>query len=95
MHESGIHVAALIDDPRSFQPFLPEEVGAVGPVFVIGKHTGSRALRHLLAERGISIHDETIEELLQLVRRAAEERKRELTGEELEELYRRANESDQ
>ena len=86
-HESGIHVAGLIKDPRSFQPFLPEEVGARS-VFVAGKHTGSRALRHLLAERGISTDGEVVDALLRLVRRTAEERKRELTGEELEELYR-------
>jgi homocitrate synthase NifV len=91
-HESGMHVAGLIDDPRSFQAFLPERVGAAGPVFVAGKHSGSRALRYLLAERGISTDDESVEELLQLVRRTAEERKRELTGEELEELYRRVDE---
>jgi homocitrate synthase NifV len=87
VHESGIHVAALIGDPRSYQPFLPEEVGAVGPSFVAGKHSGSRALRHLLAERGITDDNGTIEELLPLVRQAAEERKRELTLDELEELY--------
>jgi homocitrate synthase NifV len=91
-HESGIHVAGLIDDSHSFQPFLPEQVGASGPVFVAGKHTGSRAVRYLLAERGISIEKEEIEDLLQLVRKAAEERKRELTGEELEGLYRRVHE---
>jgi len=91
-HESGIHVAGLINDPRSFQPFLPEEVGAAGTTFVAGKHTGTRALRYLLAERGISTDDRTIEQLVQLVRRAAEEQKRELTGEELEELHRRVHE---
>jgi homocitrate synthase NifV len=91
-HESGIHVAGLIDDPYAFQAFLPEHVGASGPVFVAGKHTGSRALRYLLAERGLSIEDGEIEDLLRLVRRAAEERKRELTGDELEELYRRVHE---
>ena len=94
-HESGIHVAGLIDDPRSFQPFLPEEVGAAGTTFVAGKHTGTRALRYLLAERGISTDDGTVEQLVQLVRRTAEERKRELTGEELEELHRRVHEHGQ
>jgi homocitrate synthase NifV len=92
-HESGMHVAGLIDDPYAFQPFLPEQVGASGPVFVAGKHSGSRALRYLLAERGISLEDEEIEDLVQLVRRAAEESKRELTGEELEGFYRTVHES--
>jgi homocitrate synthase NifV len=89
VHESGIHVAGLIKDPRSFQPFLPEEVGAVGPTFVAGKHSGSKALRHLLSERGIVVQNGVVDELLPLVRRAAEQRKRELLIEELEELHRR------
>jgi len=49
----------------------------------------------LLAERGISTDDGTVEQLVQLVRRMAEERKRELTGEELEELHRRVHEHGQ
>jgi homocitrate synthase NifV len=93
-HESGIHVAGLIKNARSFQPFLPEEVGAPGSVFVAGKHSGSGAVRHLLAERGISTEGELVDALLRLVRRAAEERKRALTGEELEGLYRGLHEND-
>jgi homocitrate synthase NifV len=85
--ESGIHVAGLIRDPRSFQAFPPEEVGAAGAVFVAGKHTGSHAVRHLLGERGIAVDDRTARELVPAVRRAARDRKRALTGEELEELY--------
>jgi homocitrate synthase NifV len=87
-HESGIHVAALITDPRSYQPFSPAEVGASGPVFVAGKHTGSRALQYLLAERGISVHADEARELVGHVRHVAELYKRELTGDELAELCR-------
>jgi homocitrate synthase NifV len=89
VHESGIHVAGLIRDPRSFQPFLPEEVGAGTAVFVAGKHTGSHAVRHLLAERGIAIDDRTASALVPSVREAARDRKRALTGDELEELHAR------
>ncbi len=94
VHESGIHVAALIKNPHSFQPFLPAEVGASGTVFVAGKHTGSQALRHILADRGITVGAEAARELLPLVRQAAEEKKRELTTEELEQLYRLGQQSD-
>jgi len=89
VHESGIHVAALLGDPRSYQPFLPAEVGAEGPIFVAGKHSGSHALRHLLATRGIDEENGLLEELLPLVRRVAEQRKRALTLDELESLHRR------
>jgi homocitrate synthase NifV len=45
MHESGIHCAALLKDPLSYQPFLPENAGQKETQFVLGKHSGSRYLR--------------------------------------------------
>jgi homocitrate synthase NifV len=45
MHESGIHCAALLKDPFSYQPFLPENVGQKETIFVLGKHSGSKHLR--------------------------------------------------
>jgi homocitrate synthase NifV len=88
VHESGTHVAALLKDPYSYQPFLPEAVGAPGTRFVVGKHTGSAALRHILRSRGIEVKPEIAKELIPHVRRVAEEEKRELTAEEVERLYR-------
>lgn len=45
MHESGIHCAALLKDPLSYQPYLPENAGRKETRFVFGKHSGSRYLR--------------------------------------------------
>ena len=45
MHESGIHCAALLKDPLSYQPFLPEAIGQKETRFVLGKHSGNRYLR--------------------------------------------------
>ncbi len=45
MHESGIHCAALLKDPLSYQPYLPETTGHKETQFVLGKHSGSRYLR--------------------------------------------------
>jgi homocitrate synthase NifV len=42
-HESGIHCHALIKDPNTYQPFLPETVGRGEAVFVSGKHSGRSA----------------------------------------------------
>ncbi|MFO8085006.1 MAG: hypothetical protein R6U27_11885 [Desulfobacterales bacterium] len=47
MHESGIHCAALLKDPLSYQPFLPENAGQKETQFVLGKHSGSRYLRKI------------------------------------------------
>jgi homocitrate synthase NifV len=87
-HESGVHVAGLIENPYSFQPFLPSDIGGEQS-FVAGKHTGSRALRHILAGEGITVDDENLEQLICLVRQVAEETKRELAREEIRELYDR------
>jgi homocitrate synthase NifV len=54
-HESGIHCAGLIKDKLSYQPYMPETVGRAGSRFVLGSHSGSKAIRHLLAEAGINV----------------------------------------
>jgi len=46
-HESGIHCKALLADPLSYQPFLPETVGRKGWAIVAGRHSGRASLRHL------------------------------------------------
>ncbi len=46
-HESGIHCRALLRDPYSYQPFLPEQVGNAETKFVIGKHSGGAIRRHV------------------------------------------------
>ena len=87
-HESGIHVAALLKNPHAYQPFLPQELGAGESRFAVGKHSGSAALRYVLHERGIELEGDLAGSLLAEVRRAAEERKRELSVDEVEQLYR-------
>lgn len=55
LHESGIHCAALLKDPLSYQPFLPESVGRKGFGFVLGEHSGSHSIQYLLEKAGINI----------------------------------------
>lgn len=87
-HESGIHVAGLLEDERAFQPFLPTDVGASGTAFVAGKHSGATAVRHLLASRGITVSARSIRRFLPALRGAAEARKAALTATEVEDLFR-------
>ena len=58
-HESGIHCAGLIENPEAYQPFPPESVGREKAAFVLGRHSGSKIIRHLLAEKGLLV---TLEE---------------------------------
>ena len=55
LHESGIHCAGLLKDPLSYQPFLPESVGRKGFGFVLGRHSGSHSIQHMLGKAGIDI----------------------------------------
>ncbi|RJP93502.1 MAG: homocitrate synthase [Desulfobacteraceae bacterium] len=57
-HESGIHCAGLIENPEAYQPFPPESVGREGSAFVLGRHSGSKMIRHLLAEKGLMVTPE-------------------------------------
>jgi homocitrate synthase NifV len=70
-HESGIHVRALLEDRRTYEPFPAEEVGGQQAVQVmIGKHSGSAAVRHVLAGEGIPIGPEDAQRLLAKAPRA-------------------------
>jgi homocitrate synthase NifV len=86
-HESGIHCAALLKHPLSYQPFLPYQVGRDKSEMIIGKHSGSASLQHFFSGRGISMSRSEANHLLALVRTTATEKKRALQPEELERIY--------
>ena len=86
-HESGIHCAALLKHPLSYQPFLPSQVGRDKCEMVIGKHSGSASLQHFFSGRGIAISRDEANHLLAIVRNAASEKKRALRPAEVEEIY--------
>jgi homocitrate synthase NifV len=87
LHESGIHCAALLKEPLSYQPFLPSLVGREQFGMIIGKHSGSASIRDHFRKQGIELSREESLEILELVRDAAEERKRALRPEELDALH--------
>lgn len=87
IHESGLHCHALLRDPSSYQPFLPEKIGRKAASFIIGKHSGKSAVLHILSQKGIRISDSEAGALLEDVRKAAEEKKASLSSEELISIY--------
>ncbi|MBN1279328.1 MAG: homocitrate synthase [Chlorobium sp.] len=92
-HESGIHCAALLKHPLSYQPFLPEQVGRTNSEMVIGKHSGSAAIHHFYSTHGINISKEESAKLLQVVRKTSGRKKRALTEQELKTIYRSYHET--
>lgn len=50
VHESGVHVDAMIKNARSYENFDPAEIGRVSE-FVAGKHSGVGVLKHWFGKR--------------------------------------------
>lgn len=86
-HESGIHCNALLKNPLSYQPFLPGDIGKEKYELVIGKHSGSASIQHVLSTRGITIDREQAGKMLSNVRHAADRKKRGLSAAELINIY--------
>lgn len=70
-HESGIHVDGLMKDTATYQTFSPVEVGREHH-FVLGKHSGSGGVAHVLGKYGLEADPESIGILLVRVREYAE-----------------------
>ncbi len=85
-HESGIHVDGLSKNPLNYQGFDPVELGREHRV-VLGKHSGSRAVRNAYAGLGIPLTDAQAQGILLRIREHATATKRAPDGEELRLFY--------
>jgi methanogen homocitrate synthase len=70
-HESGIHIAAILEDPSTYECFPPELVGSERH-FILGKHTGKKALEHVVSSIGCELSDKQICRVLDLVKEHSE-----------------------
>ncbi|MGN7763338.1 homocitrate synthase/isopropylmalate synthase family protein [Paenibacillus sp. 22594] len=73
-HESGIHVDGLMKERATYQTFDPAEVGR-SHQFVLGKHSGTGGVSHVLDQWGLEITPDTAGHLLERVREYAESHK--------------------
>ena len=71
-HESGIHVDAVIEEPLTYEPYLPEVVGQKRQL-VLGKHSGARAVKAKLNDCGYEV---TREQLCEIVEKVKEKREK-------------------
>jgi methanogen homocitrate synthase len=92
-HESGIHIAAILEDPVSYEYFPPGMVGGERH-FILGKHTGRKALEHVVSSLGCELTDKQICCVLDLVKDHSEH-KCNITPDILRKLIRKAQESDE
>jgi methanogen homocitrate synthase len=83
-HESGIHVAAVLEEPRTYELYSPEMVGAARHI-IIGKHTGAKALKYIAERMGYSLEERELRSLSEKVK-ICSEFKRPINCEELRKL---------
>jgi homocitrate synthase NifV len=82
-HESGIHCAGLMRNPRTYEPYAAREIGREESEFVIGHHSGTAAIREQLKKAGLKIDQATAQQLLERVREYALRFKRAVSPETL------------
>jgi isopropylmalate/homocitrate/citramalate synthase len=70
-HEAGVHVAAVLRNPRTYEPFPPETVGRERR-FSMGKHSGAALVEHELERLGGKVRGGDVKELTQRVKRLKE-----------------------
>jgi D-citramalate synthase len=66
-HESGIHVDGILKNSQTYKIIESKEVGRESS-FVLGKHTGTQTIMHLLGQRGYEANEEELKEILQRVK---------------------------
>jgi len=84
-HESGIHVAAILENPRTYELFLPEMVGGKRNL-IVGKHTGTKALAGIIKNIGYELDDNDFCTLFNKVKVITETEQRSVDRNELEQL---------
>jgi homocitrate synthase NifV len=89
-HESGIHVAGQLADRSCYEPYLPETVGRTDALEIsIGRHSGTKSLRHAFLTMGVELSREDAARLLPLVRAEAVRCKGTVPPAVLKDLYQK------
>jgi len=71
-HESGIHVAAILNCPMTYESVNPEEVGNKRRL-IFGKHSGTALVKNRLVERNIAATQDQICDMVKAIKRAGED----------------------
>lgn len=90
-HESGIHIDGLLKHPSTYEGFDPGELGRQRRT-VLGKHSGSQAVRQAYGALGVAMDDEALtDRVLARIRDHAMRVKQEATPDELRSFLRDAH----
>jgi len=83
-HESGIHVHGVLENPFTYEPMSPEEVGNFRRI-ALGKHSGIHGLKRILEDQGIFLSEAELREVLNQLKRMADSGKK-ITPEDAREV---------
>lgn len=84
-HESGMHTAAMLNEPSTYEPFNPAKYGGDREL-LFGEDTGRGAVRALLKDAAIKPTPDRVDETLAAIRGKATEKNGPLTESEVREL---------
>jgi len=84
-HESGIHQDGVLKEPTTYEIMHARDIGLTDSDIVLGKHSGRHALKAHLAEIGIHLAGDQLDEVFRRFKETAD-RKKEVTTADLEAL---------
>jgi len=70
-HESGIHVAAMVEDERCYEPVPPEMVGNERRL-ILGKHSGRKIVARKLQDAGVAVSPRECDRIVKKVKTLGE-----------------------
>ena len=79
--EAGIHADGISKNPVTYEPYEPETVGKARRI-VVGKHSGTSAIKIKLKEKGCKLSDSMVEKILECVKDESITKRRSLTDAE-------------
>lgn len=84
-HESGIHQDGVLKNRLTYEIMTPESIGRTGTDMVIGKHSGSHAIKAKVGELGYQLDDEQLQIVFSAVKDLAD-KKEQIFDEDVEAL---------
>jgi isopropylmalate/homocitrate/citramalate synthase len=72
-HESGIHVAGILANADTYQPFPPALIGRQHEI-VFGKHSGARSITYLAERHGVTLGDAGVRTVLEQVKQRGQQK---------------------
>ncbi|MDD5168683.1 MAG: 2-isopropylmalate synthase [Syntrophales bacterium] len=74
-HGAGIHQDGLLKDTRTYEIMTPQSAGVPESRFILGKHSGSHAIRDHIERRGDKISEQQLNYIMILFKEMADYRK--------------------